>query len=369
MATVSGRGVEVLGGHARFVGPQRVEIDGKVVRFKRALIATGGRPRIPDIVGLAQAKPLTSETLFELAEKPERMAVLGGGPIGCEMSQALARLGVAVTLIQRGPRLLPADDPDASALVDEALRADGVDVRLETQVDHVTREGEAQVLHATTGEALVADRILVATGRVPNVEGLDLEAAGVEYEARGICVDRRHRTTNRRIYAAGDVVGPQRFTHAAWGQAEYAVLNAFFPVWLDAHDRVMPYATYTDPEVAHVGKPFAELRPESVDTLTVPMADNDRARVENDARGFARVHLDKGTDRIVAATIVGRGASELIVQLGSAITRKVGLSKLVSTIVPYPTRSEVIRDLAYAYTTERVARWRPWTERWFSLLR
>ena len=372
---VKDHGIEVIAGQARFTGPRELEVDGKRVRFKRCLIATGGRPRVPDIPGLADIDPLTSETIFELQDHPGRLAVIGGGPIGCELSQAMQRLDVDTVLLQRGPRLLPGDDPEASQIVADTLRAEGVDVRLGADVVSATRDGDAirLVVRTADGESTVeCDRVLVATGRTPNIENLGLDAAGVEFGKRGINVNAQHRSTNRRVYAAGDVAASHQFTHAAWAQAEYAVLNAFFPVWLDIAGRTMPWATYTDPEVAHVGMSHRELEAlgDEVDTLTVHTHENDRAQIEGERVGFARVHLRKGSDKILAATIVGRQAGELIVELGLAMTQGIGLSKLTSTIVPYPTRSELVRDLAYAYGTRRVsplvkrlARW------WFSLLR
>ena len=350
------RGVDVIAGEARFVGPNAVNVGDATIRFKRALVGTGSRPRMPDIDGLAAHDPLTNETVFELTERPDRLLVVGGGPIGCELSQALQRLGCQVTLVQRGERLLPREDPQASELIENTLRAEGVTVLLAATVERV-HDHLASV--RTTGKTTDVgfDRVLVATGRVPNTESLGLAAAGVEFERAGIIVNDRLRTSNRRIYAAGDVAaGMPSFTHSAWAGAEYAALNAFFPVFLGAKRRVIPRATFTDPEVAHVGPSAEELRAREIafDTVTTPVAHNDRASVEGESAGFARVHLVRGNDKILAATIVGRGASEQIVTAAHAMTHGQGLAALTKTVRPYPTRSEMLRDIAYDRSIERI---------------
>ncbi|MEM6289948.1 MAG: FAD-dependent oxidoreductase [Myxococcota bacterium] len=354
--TAAGRGVDVIAGEAKFIGPGAVRVGDATINFKRALIATGGRPHVPDIPGLGEHDPLTTESVFELTERPQRLLVIGGGPAGCELSQAMQRLGCAVTVVQRGDRLLPRNDPDASAVLLEVLRGEGIDVLLEATVERI--EDHCAHIVTTDGARTVPfDRILLAAGRVPNVENLGLQAAGVQAEPDGIVVDDRLRTSNRRIYAAGDVVaGMPNSTHAAWAGAEYAALNAFFPAFLAAKRRVIPWATYTDPEVAHVGSTLDQLRARDVqvDTLTVPVAENDRAHIEGQRVGFARVYLKKGTDTILGGTIVGPAAGELIVELAGAMTQGLGLYKLTKTVRPYPTRSEVVRDLAYAYGTGRI---------------
>lgn len=368
--SIQARGVDVIAGTAVFESDRSLRVGDRVIRFKRAMITTGARPRVP--APFSEIDALTNESLFELTEAPDHLVVVGGGPIGCEMAQAFGRLGVRVTLVQRGPRLLAGDDPEASEIVKESLKADGVEVRLDVSIDKASRSGRVTTLTSTEGEAIDASHVLVAVGRQPNVDGLNLNAADVEADEAGIVVDWRFRTSNRRVYAAGDVASPAKFTHAAWAQAEYAVLNAFFPVWLDVASRTIPYATYTDPEVAHVGLPFAELRrrTEEFDIRHLPRSENDRARTEGETTGFAKVYLRKGSDRIVAATIVGRQAGETIVDFASAITHRRGLSKLVSVVRPYPTRSAIVQSLAYEQATARVA---PWMKRvaqwWLKLLR
>ncbi len=356
LEVTTGRGVDVIAGEARFGGPNVVTVGEATIRFKRALIGTGSRPRMPEIEGLSEHDPLTNETVFELTERPDRLLVLGGGPIGCELSQALQRLGCAVTLVQRGERLLPREDPEASELIAETLRAEGVRVLLGSDVSKL-RDHVATVQTTGDTQAIAFDRLLVATGRVPNTEGLGLDVASVEFGRDGIIVDNRLRTSNRRVYAAGDVVaGMPSFTHSAWAGAEYAALNAFFPVFLGAKTRVIPRATFTDPEVAHVGPSPQELRAGGIDfeTVTSPVAHNDRATVEGESQGFARVHLAPGKDKILAATIVGRGASEQIVNAAHAMTHGQGLSALTKTVRPYPTRSEMLRDIAYDRSIERI---------------
>lgn len=356
LEVTTGRGVDVIAGEARFVGPDSVKVGDATIRFKRALIATGSRPRLPEIEGLSEHDPLTNETVFELTERPDRLLVLGGGPIGCELSQALQRLGCDVTLVQRGDRLLPHDDPDASELIAKTLRAEGVTVILGGDVTRL-HEHVATLQTSDGSHEVPFERVLVATGRIPKIENLGLDVAGVEVERGGITVNDRLRTSNRRIYAAGDVVaGMPSFTHSAWAGAEYAALNAFFPVFLGAKRRVIPWATFTDPEVAHVGPSAEELRAQGIafDTVGTPVAHNDRATVEGESEGFARVHLTRGKDTILAATIVGRGASEQIVAAAHAMTHGQGLAALTKTVRPYPTRSEMLRDIAYDRSIERI---------------
>ncbi|MEM6990633.1 MAG: FAD-dependent oxidoreductase [Myxococcota bacterium] len=372
VATLTERGVEVIAGRARFTGANTVEVAGKQLTFRRALVATGAKAVVPDIPGLAAVDPLTHESLFELPTLPKRVVVLGGGPIGCEFAQALGRLGSAVTLLQRGPSLLPRDDPEAGAVLQARLQAEGVEVRCGTEAARFSREAGDIVVATTSGGVVRCDRVIVAAGRRAVLDELGLEAAGVEHGPRGIVVDRFQRTSNRRIYAVGDVaVGPQ-FTHAAWAQAEYATLNALFPVRLDAAARALPHVTYTDPEVAHVGLAPAALAElgARVTTLRTAWHDNDRAHTDDEHHGFAKVHLRGSSDRILAATAVGRGAGELIAEIALAMTTGLGLSKIAKTIHAYPTRSEVWRTLAYEWQTRRVGgfarRAAGW---WVSLLR
>jgi pyruvate/2-oxoglutarate dehydrogenase complex dihydrolipoamide dehydrogenase (E3) component len=370
------RGVDVLFGTATFTGPKTLDLDGTEVRFRRAVICTGGRPAVPDVPGLRE-NCVTSESVFNLTDRPARLVVVGGGPIGCELAQAFARLGSGVTILQRGDRLLPKDDPDASARIAEAFRDEGIDVRFGTTPTRVERDAaglRVEVQGPGGAGVLRADQVLVAAGRRPNTERLGLAAAGVAHDARGVRVDWRHRTTNPRVYAAGDVCSPFQFTHAAYAQAEFACLNALLPVRMNARDRVMSWATFTDPEVAHAGLGWDALRELGgrIDTYTQPLELNDRAQAEGAARGFARVHCPRGTDRVLAATVVGPHAGEVIAPLAAAITNGWRLRHFQKTVFPYPTWGEVVRKLAdeWKFSTltppakALVGAWLRWSRLW-----
>ncbi len=344
------RGVDVLFGTAKFTGPRTLDVDGTEVRFRRAVICTGGRPDVPEVPGLRE-NGLTSETVFNLTELPAKLIVVGGGPIGCELAQAFARLGSRVTVLQRGDRLLPKDDPNAGSVLAEVFQGEKIEVRFGATPTRVVRESSelsVEVRGPSGVEVLRADQILVAVGRRPNVERLKLDAAGIAHDARGVTVDWRHRTTNSRVYAAGDVCSPYQFTHAAYAQAEYACLNALLPFRLNARNRVMSWTTFTDPEVAHAGMGWDALRELEgrIDTYTQPLALNDRAQTEGDTRGFARVHCRRGTDRILAATVAAPHAGDIIPLFGTAITNGWRLRHFQKTIFPYPTWGEVVRKLA-----------------------
>jgi pyruvate/2-oxoglutarate dehydrogenase complex dihydrolipoamide dehydrogenase (E3) component len=369
-------GVDVFLGEAAFSGPDTVAVAGRTLRFAKAVIASGARAGLPPIPGLTEAGFLTNETVFELTERPGHLAVVGGGPTGCELAQAFRRLGADVTLLTDGPEILPREDPDAAGIVRQALLRDGVRLVLDAEIDGAAREGARKVLRYRSGAragAVTADEILVATGRVPNVEGLALEAAGVRHTPDGVVVDDHLRTTNPRIYAAGDVCLRWKFTHAADAAARIVVQNALFGL---ARRRrlsrlVMPSCTYTDPEVAHVGLDGreADRRGPAVDTLVRRLADVDRACTDGETDGFVKVHVRRGTDRIVGGTIVARRAGEMIGELALAMTAGVGLDRLSSVIHPYPTQAEAIRQVADQYRRTRLtpgvrallATWLRWT--------
>jgi pyruvate/2-oxoglutarate dehydrogenase complex dihydrolipoamide dehydrogenase (E3) component len=349
-------GIDVFLGEGRFTAPDALAVGGAELRFKRAVIATGGRAAGLPIPGLAETGFRTNETIFELEARPARLAVIGGGPIGCELAQAFARLGTRVTVFEVAPQLLIREDPDAAALVAAALARDGVDVRLGAKLERVERRGAARVVHAGQ-EAFEVDEILVAAGRSPNVVGIGLEAAGVAFDAkRGVHVDARLRTTNRRIFAAGDVCLDAKFTHAADAAAKLVVRNAFFFGRRRMADVRVPWCTYTDPEVAHVGSYArdADAAGIAIDTFQVPLAGNDRSRAEGESEGFLKVHVKKGSDAIVGATIVGRHAGELIAPLCVAAAGGIGLGRLVDLVLPYPTQSELLKTVAGAYTRTRL---------------
>ncbi|HYH47167.1 MAG TPA: mercuric reductase [Thermoanaerobaculia bacterium] len=346
-----GLGVDVFLGDGRFVSPEEIEVVGKRLRFRRAVIATGARAAVPPIPGLKEAGYLTNETFFNLTELPGRLAVLGAGPIGCEMAQAFARFGSRVTLLDMADHVLPREDSDAAEIVQKALAADGVQLELGVKVTGVEQRGGARVLkferNGTPGEVPV-DEILVAVGRAPNVENLGLEAAGVRFTKKGVEVDDHLRTSNPRIYAAGDIASPYQFTHTADANARIVIQNALFFGRAKASDLVIPWCTYTSPEVAHVGLYEKEARDKGleVDTLTVPLDTVDRAILDGADEGFLRLHLLKGKDRILGATLVADHAGDMLGELCLAITKKIGLGQIASVIHPYPTQGEVLKKAA-----------------------
>jgi pyruvate/2-oxoglutarate dehydrogenase complex dihydrolipoamide dehydrogenase (E3) component len=361
-------GVDVFFGQARFTGSDRVEVGGQTLQFTRAVIATGARAARPDIPGLAEAGYYTNETIFSLTRLPHRLAVIGAGPIGCEMAQAFARFGSEVTLIGNRPQVMPREDRDAAALVETAMRNDGIALRLGANLVRVERQGAETVLHLEQGGQpceVRADAVLVGIGRAPNVEGLNLEAAGVEYDTKaGVKVDDRLRTTNRRIFAAGDICSRFKFTHAADAMARLAIQNALFFPTAKASALVIPWCTYTDPEVAHVGLSEEEAKKQGVEvrTFVEELTHVDRAVLDGEADGFVKVHVRAGGDKIVGATIVARHAGEMISTLTLAMTAGMGLGTLAKTIFPYPTQAEAIKRVADAYNRTRLT---PFVKRLF----
>lgn len=348
-------GVDVFLGDAEFLDERTLAVGDARLEFAKATIATGARAAAPRIAGLAEAGYLTNETLFDLTELPRRLAVIGGGPIGVEMAHAFARFGSAVTLLEAGPRVLAREDADASEVVRDALAVDGVTILVDARANSVTETGTCKRIavdtHAGT-KTLEVDAILVAAGRNPNVAGLGLERAGVAYDARtGVEVDDTLKTTNPKIYAAGDVASRYQFTHAADFMARTVVRNALFWGRGKLSALTIPWATYTSPELARVGlsEAEAEERGVPVDVFRQDFAAVDRAILEGETDGFAKVLVEKGSDRIVGATIVGEGAGELVSQLSLAMTHKLGLTKFADTIYPYPTRAEAVRKLGDQY--------------------
>jgi pyruvate/2-oxoglutarate dehydrogenase complex dihydrolipoamide dehydrogenase (E3) component len=337
-----GLGVDVFLGEGRFTGPATLTVGGAELRFRKAVIATGARPHIPPDVSAGLV--LTNETVFALTELPPRLTVLGAGPVGCELAQAFARLGSRVTLCDRGPRILHREDEDAALLVQRSLEADGV-----TFLPNTSRaEGEVA---------------LVAAGRRPNVEGMGLEAAGVAWSDRGVRVDDFLRTTNPNIYAAGDVTGRYAFTHAADAMARMVIRNALFWGWSRLSRLVVPWCTYTSPELGRVGMSLAEGRAVGADVFEMPMSSVDRAALDGEAEGLARVLARRG--RIVGATVAGSGAGDLVGVIALAMARGLGLSDLSSAVFPYPTRLEALRKLGDAYNRTRLTPWARGLLRWW----
>lgn len=366
-------GVDVYLGEGRFVSDRAVAVTGaagdRQLRFRRAVVATGARPQAPPIAGLDRCDYLTNETVFTLTERPGRLAAIGAGPIGCELSQAFARLGSRVTTFDMNPGVLSREDPEAAALVERSLQRDGVDLALGVRIEEAAPAAGGVRIAWTGAEGerreSVFDELLVAVGRAPNVEGLGLDEVGVKSDRSGVQVDAKLRTTNPRIFAAGDVTTAPKFTHLADAHAGVVVQNALFFPSARADRLVVPRCTYTSPELAHVGlsRAEAEERNIAVDLFEVPLEENHRALLDGEEEGFLRVLVKRGDDRILGATVVGAGAGDLIAPLTLAVTHKIGLSRFASTILPYPTRSEVLKRAANQW---RRTRFTPFAQRLFA---
>ncbi|MFN2376033.1 MAG: FAD-containing oxidoreductase [Candidatus Binatia bacterium] len=352
-------GVDVFRGTARFTAPQVLEVDGKPLRFRKAVIATGARASIPGVPGLAEAAALTNETFFDLKQRPRRLAVLGGGPIGCELAQAMRRFGCEVTILEMLDRLVPREDPDAGALLERVLKREGIRLVLGATLQKVETGETGKTLRFLVGgrsEAFVVDEILVGAGRRPNIENLGLEAAGIEFDVKGVRIDDTLRTANRRVYAVGDCCMRWQFTHAADAAAKMVVQNALFGGRKKLSSLTMPWCTYTDPEIAHVGEYEHEARERGieVETFHVPLAKVNRAVCDDATEGFVRVHTRKGSDRILGATVVASHAGEMISEVTLAMTNGLGLAKIAAVIHPYPTQAEGIKAAANAYLRTRL---------------
>ncbi|MDE0244767.1 MAG: FAD-dependent oxidoreductase [Gammaproteobacteria bacterium] len=348
-------GVDVFLGPARFAGRNSLEVDGQRLAARRFLIATGARAELPRIPGLEDCDALTSDSFFGLAEPPGRLAVLGAGPVGCELAQAMARLGVEVHLFEMAGHVLPGAIASASDAVATALKSDGVSLHLDSKVARISSQGGRPTVHSP-GASVTSDRLLVAAGRRANVEGLNLAAAGVALREGRIAVDDKLRTTNRRIYAAGDVCSGLPFTHNADAQARIVVRNALFAPTASTRGLIVPQCTYTDPEVAQVGRTQAQLAEEGVgfDCYRVKFGELDRARTAGERDGFVELLTAGGSDRILGATIVGHDAGEQIAPLCMAMANGLGLGAVGKAVLPYPTRAEYLRRLADQYARTRL---------------
>ena len=351
-------GVDVFLGDARFVGRDAVEVGGARLEFSRAVIATGARAANLPVPGLAEATAYTNETIFNLTELPASLVVIDAGPIGCELAQSFARLGSRVTVVSLDERVLPREDADAAAVVASVLLDDGVALQLGAKLVRVDRAGDrVTVVYARDGveERVSAAGVLVAVGRAPNVEGLGLEVAGVGVDRSGVVVDDFLRTANPRVFAAGDICSPLKFTHATDAMARIVIQNTLFPGRARVSRLVVPWCTYTEPEVAHVGLTEAEARKQGVPclSLTLPLHDVDRAVLEGDTRGFARLHVHPGTGRVLGATLVGRNAGDMIGPAVLAMTAGLRASTLARAIAPYPTQGEVWKRLGDAWQRTR----------------
>ena len=357
-----GLGIDVFLGDARFVDKEHVEVGGTRLRFKKAVVATGARAFVPPIPGLERVAYFTNENVFNLTELPGRMVVIGGGPIGCELAQTFQRLGSQVTQVERAAQIIPREDPDAAAIVRAAMERDGVQFLVNANVKQVRQgDGVKEVtVESEGGEQIIeTDAILVGVGRAPNVDGLNLEDVGVEYTPQqGIVVDDTLQTTNPAIFACGDVCQVYKFTHAADAAARIVIQNTLFPFLPKGKfsKLVIPWCTYTDPEVAHVGlsEQGAASQGMAIDTYTIRMGDVDRAILEGDTEGILKVHTAKGSGRIVGATLVSAHAGESIGELTTAITHGLDLGKLGKVIHPYPTQAEAIKKAADAYAKTKL---------------
>jgi len=367
------RGVDLFLGEGRFTGPDTLEVGGKTLRFSKAVIATGARASAPPIAGLKDVEYLTNENLFNLTELPRRLAIIGAGPIGVEMAQAFARFGSEVYLLEGAKQVLIREDRDAAQRVEAALLKDGVKLIMGCKITGVQARGSEKIVEMEGCPEVVADQILIAVGRAPNVEGIGLEQAGVEFDPRlGVKVDDTLQTSNPRIYAVGDVASKYKFTHMADALARIAIQNALFPGFKKkASDLIVPWCTYTDPEIAHVGMydKDAQAQGMEIDTFIQEFKEVDRAILDGEEKGFVKVHVRKGTDKILGATIVARHAGDMIGELSLAMRGGLGLGILASTIHPYPTQAEGMKRVGDAYNRTRLkpgvksmfAKWFAWT--------
>ena len=353
-------GVDVFRGEARFVSPHEVEVDGQKLRAKNFVIATGSRAAIPKIEGIDEVPYFTNETIFdELKEKPESMIVLGGGPIGCELGQALSRLGVGITIVQKGAQLLPPEDRDVAEFMQLRFATEGIAVRLNATATRVSvREGKV-ILEFRDGEPLTAESLLISVGRTPNLRALNLEAAGVEYDDHGVKANDYLQTSQPHIYAAGDITNRLKFTHTADFTARTVIRNILLPLPFLRQKMdfsVVPWCTYTEPEVAHVGLGEKAAKEENIayDLFTVPLDEVDRAVLESEETGFVKVLTKKGSDQILGVTLVGAHAGDLLHEFVLAIKQGIGLGAIASTIHAYPTFAELARKAGDKYSKTRL---------------
>jgi len=363
-------GVDVYFGDAHFTVPRRLRVGPTDLEFRRAIIATGARAAVPPIAGLRETGYLTNETVFSLETLPARLLVLGAGPIGCELAQAFRRLGSEVHVFDRASRLLPRDETDAAEILHRRFEQEGIHLHLSVEVRRVQADGGAKtVVYEQAGReaAVGGDALLVALGRAPNLEGLHLEEAGVESSAQGVRVDDHLRTTNPAIYAAGDICTPLKFTHAAEAMARLALQNALLGRHLRFSSLVIPWCTYTDPEIAHVGMTQPEAERAGAAAFTQPLAEVDRAVLDGDEDGYARLYTRPGGGRVLGATFVGSHAGESIAEAALAVARRLPVSALSAVIHPYPTETEAWKRAADRQLRTRLRPWmRTWLGRYFA---
>jgi pyruvate/2-oxoglutarate dehydrogenase complex dihydrolipoamide dehydrogenase (E3) component len=347
-------GIGVHFGAAHFRDSRTLEVEGVgLIRSKRMVIATGAVAAVPPIPGLSAAGFLTHATAFDQDELPSSMVILGGGPIGLEFAQTYARLGARVTVVEMLPQILPREDPDVAAALRGILEGEGVQIRTGAKATQVQVEGGAKRITLSSGQWVEGEEILVATGRAPMTQGLELDRAGVELSGAAVLVDNHLRTSTRGIWAAGDVTGGLQFTHVADYMANAALQTAIFPLKKTVNYSTVPWVTYTDPEVAHVGLSQNDAEERGGNTFTYPFADLDRAIVDGETKGFVKISAD-GKGRILGATILGHGAGELLMPLVLAMQNGIPLSKISGTIFPYPTRVEGVKRASDAFQRARL---------------
>ena len=359
-------GVDVIQGEARFTGERTIAVDGRQLDAKRIVIATGSAPAVPPIPGLRDVPFLTNETIFSLTTQPRTLLVLGGGPIGLELAQAFARLGTAVYVIEAAPRLLPREDQELAALLGDRLRAEGVQLHLGVKASRVERapDGRGVRVNVSPGDdagagsapiVLDGDALLVATGRTPRHESLELARGGVEVGQGGIIVDDHLRTTAEQVWAAGDCVGPLRFTHVADYQARLVIRNAFFPLASTADYSTVPWVTFTEPELAHVGLTEEEARARHGERVRVwrrSFADVDRAITDGETDGMVKL-VTTAKGKILGGHVLGYGAGNMIGEITLAMKHGISAHALGGTMHPYPTYPEAIKQTAEQYTKSR----------------
>ncbi|MDF1580341.1 MAG: dihydrolipoyl dehydrogenase [Desulfuromonadales bacterium] len=362
-------GVDCVRGNARLVGPHTIAVDGRTITARNIVIATGARPFVPPFSGLEQVDYLTSETIWSLREQPKRLAVVGGGAIGCELTQAFARLGSEVTQVEMGARILGRDDPEVSELIQRKFENEGVRILTHHGIKEIRRDGQRKILVCVCKDELVEiefDALLIAVGRKANVSGFGLEELGVKLAPQGtIAVDDFLRTNFPHIYCAGDVAGPFQFSHTAAHQAWYAAVNALFGGFKSfrVDYSVVPWATYTDPEVAQVGLNESAAKRQKIpcEAVRYDFKDIDRAVIDRESQGFVKVLTKPGTDKILGVTIVGSHASDLIAEYILAMKHGIGLNKILGTMHIYPTLAEVNKATAEEWkrlhAPQKLLRW------------
>ena len=357
-------GVDVYLGEGRFTGGDRIAVGDQTLNFRKAAVCTGTRATAPPIPGLMEAGYLTNETVFDVTALPCRLAVIGAGPIGCELAQTFARFGSEVWVLERAERILVRDDPDAARILQQRMESESVNFALNVGISQVSRAERGKIVAYETGgrhEELCVDEVLVGVGRAPNVEGLGLDAAGVDFDpTAGVRVDDHLRTTNPSIYAAGDVCSAYKFTHMADALAQIVIQNALFPHpfglgYATTRSLLVPWCTYTTPEIAHVGMTAAACAEQGMEaeTYTYDLAEVDRAILDGEEEGFARLHIKKGTDRILGATVVAEHAGEIISEITVLMRAGRGVKTLLASIHPYPTQAEAVKKAANLWRKTR----------------